>query len=76
MNPYVNEEMMWQRVKDIQLEAENSRLWAAHGVPATVRLLQFLGGRVGRLAGFATRRPSRRPQLQIVDDCDTASDVA
>jgi len=76
MNPYVNEEMMWQRVKDIQLEAENSRLWATHGVPATIRLLQFLGGHVGRLAGLATRRSSRRRHLHIADDCDTASDVA
>jgi hypothetical protein len=76
MNPYVNEEMMWQRLKDIQLEAENSRLWATHAVPATVRLLQFLGGRVGRLAWLATHRASRRRHLHIVDDRDTVSDVA
>jgi hypothetical protein len=26
MNPYVNEDVMWQRLKDVQREAENRRL--------------------------------------------------
>jgi hypothetical protein len=75
MNPYVNEEMMWQRLKDIQLEAENSRLWATHGVPATLRLVRGLGGRAWWY-GVATRLLSRRRRFQIVDDRDTAADIA
>jgi hypothetical protein len=26
---YMNEDLMWERLKDMQREAENSRLWAA-----------------------------------------------
>jgi hypothetical protein len=26
MNPYMNEDVMWQRLKDVQREAENRRL--------------------------------------------------
>ena len=78
MNPYQNEELMWQRLKDIQLEAENSRLWATHRLPATVRLVRKLGRRVWRLAQLATARGRRRSQsqLRLVDDRETASDVA
>ncbi len=76
MNPYMNEELMWQRLKDIQLEAENSRLWATHGIPATLRLLRLLGERVWWLAGLATRRPPRRRPHQIVEDRETASHAA
>ena len=78
MNPYANEELMWQRLKDIQLEAENSRLWATHGVPATVRLLQLLGERVWWLAGLAMRRPPRRRPVRVLvaEDGDAASDAA
>jgi len=69
---------MWQRLKDIQLEAENSRLWATHGVPAMVRLLQLLRERVWWLAGLAMRRPPRRRPVQVLvaEDGDAASDAA
>jgi hypothetical protein len=33
VNPYANEDVMWQRLKDLQREAENSRLFAEHGLP-------------------------------------------
>jgi hypothetical protein len=75
MNPYVNEEMMWQRLKDIQLEVENSRLWATHGVPATLQLVRGLGGRAW-WRGLATRLLPRWRRLQIVDDCDSAAEIA
>jgi len=63
MNPYMNEDIMWQRLKDIQLEAENRRLYGPRNLPALVAL--------------ATRRAPRRRPLQVVEpDCDDASDVA
>lgn len=63
MNPYANEDVMWQRLKDIQREAENSRLLAERALPTVGRLLE----RVWLLAGLATRRPPRRSALRVVD---------
>jgi len=77
MNPYMNEDIMWQRLKDIQLEAENRRLYGPRNLPALVALAGVLGRRVRWLAGLATRRAPRRRPLQVVEpDCDDASDVA
>jgi hypothetical protein len=77
MNPYVNEEMMWQRLKDLQLEAENRRLRRGTALVSAVRMVRFLGARVWLLAGLATRRPPRRRPIQLrKDDCDQASDAA
>ncbi len=59
MNPYVNEEMAWQRLCDIQREMENSRLMAQNGPPALGRVARLLGSRVWWLAGLAMRRPPR-----------------
>ena len=42
MNPFANEEIMWQRLKDLQREAENSRLLAQNAGPVFVRLLGLL----------------------------------
>ena len=42
MNPYANEEIMWQRVKDIQREVENSRLLAQGTTPGYWRLARFI----------------------------------
>jgi hypothetical protein len=39
MNPYANEDVMWERLKDIQREAENSRLIAQHLAPGFLRLV-------------------------------------
>jgi hypothetical protein len=43
MNPYVNEEVMWQRLKDLQQEAESRRRFAAESAPGFVRLLAAIG---------------------------------
>ena len=70
MNSYANEEIMWQRLKDLQREAENSRLIAQQAVPSFARM-------VGRLAGLATRRLARRPALRVVErEPDRASRIA
>src|SRR5438132_13825332 len=77
MNPYMNEDIMWQRLKDIQLEAENRRLYGPRNLPALVALAGVLGRRVRWLAGLATRRaPRRRPLQGVEPDCDDAAGVA
>ena len=77
MNPYVNEDVMWQRLKDLQLEVENRRLYGDPALVSAVRMVRFLGSRVWLLAGLATRRPPRRRPIQLrKDDCDQASDAA
>ncbi|TMC52873.1 MAG: hypothetical protein E6J20_10350 [Chloroflexi bacterium] len=77
MNPYTNEDIMWQRLKDIQLEAENRRLYGPHTLPTLVALVSLLGRRAWWLAGLATRRAPRRRRLEVVEqDRDAASEVA
>jgi hypothetical protein len=56
MNPYMNEDLMWQRLKDSQREAENRRL---SGRGSTLGVLRLLIGRAWLLAGLAMRRPPR-----------------
>jgi hypothetical protein len=76
MNPYANEDLMWQRLKDIQREMENSRLYGAHR-PSFGALARRLGARVWWLAGLATRRPPRRRWVDVDQDHDSvASHVA
>jgi hypothetical protein len=72
MNPYVNEEVAWQRLKDLQREVESSRLLATNGVPAATRLLRSL-------AGWARQRVPNRRQVVVEVPCcesDAAADVA
>ena len=64
MNPYANEDVMWQRLKDLQREAENSRLFAHGTLPALLQLM----GRAWLLAGLAMRRVPRRSALFGVRD--------
>ena len=75
MNPYTNEDMMWERLKDIQREMENSRLYGAHG-PSLLTVLRQLGARIWWLAGLATRRPPRRKRWVDVDEESATSEVA
>ena len=74
MNPYTNEDVMWERLKDIQREMENSRLYGTPrlSLPALIRRL---GERVWWLAGLATRRPPRKRWVDVDQDA-AASDVA
>jgi hypothetical protein len=73
MNPYMNEDVMWQRVKDLQLEAENRRLMGPR--PSLIRLLSSLFLSLGR--SFASS-PSRQVGAETwpEEDMDPASDVA
>ena len=60
MNPYANEDVMWQRLKDVQREVENSRLFTRRTLPALLE-------RIWLLAGLAMRRAPRRSALHVVE---------
>ena len=58
----MNEDVMWSRLKDLQMEAENSRLAGPRLLPAAWHAARLLGERAWLLAGLAARRaPRRRP---------------
>jgi hypothetical protein len=44
MNQYTNEEVMWQRLKDVQREAETSRLFAQQVAPGLMRFAALVIG--------------------------------
>ena len=77
MYPYMNEDVAFERLKDLQREMENSRL-AASSVRRVGGLVRNLAARAWWLAGLAMRRPPRRrPSLQQIDyEESAASDVA
>jgi len=75
MNPYTNEDVMWERLKDIQREIENRRLIGPRSVPSTWETIRLLGRRVWLVAGLATRRPPRRAQV-VSKERETARDAA
>jgi hypothetical protein len=62
MNPYADEDVMWQRLKDMQREAENRRLMRreSRSGPGAGELVRMLAARAWLLAGLAMRRPPRR----------------
>jgi hypothetical protein len=75
MNPY--EDVMWQRLKDIQREAENNRLLVQSTLPTLAQIAGLLARRAWLLAGLATRRAPRRSAPRIVESAsDGASRVA
>ena len=67
MNPYVNEDVMWQRLKDLQMEAENRRLYGPR-TPRALDVLRLLGQRAWLLAGLAMRRAPRRNWIEAPGD--------
>jgi len=75
MNSYADEDVMWQRLKDLQREAENRRLIRAENrTPARHPVRLFLA-RAWLLAGLAMRRPPRRTWTGA-SQSDAASRVA
>jgi len=56
MNSFMNEDVMWARLKDMQLEAENRRARGLRLRPA----VRTLAERAWLLAGLAARRAPRR----------------
>ena len=77
MNPYTDEDVMWQRLQDLQREAENRRLIKAEGRGVGANLLKFLAARAWLLAGLAMRRPPRKSTwTDATSSRDAASRVA
>ena len=73
MKPYMNEDVMWQRVKDLQMEAENRRLMGPRR--SLIGLLSSLALGLGRsFAGSPSRLVRAEPWPE--DDRKRASDVA
>jgi hypothetical protein len=77
MYQYTNEDVAFERLKDLQREMENSRI-AADWLAGVGRLIHNLSARAWWLAGLAMRRtPRRRPGAGQIDFEETAaSDVA
>jgi hypothetical protein len=75
MNPYTDEDLMWQRLKDLQREAENRRLIRAENGTTGRELVKLLVARAWLLAGLAMRRPPRNTWTDASQD-DAASRVA
>jgi hypothetical protein len=74
---YTNEDVAFERLKDLQREMENSHR-TANTLAGFVRPVVHLLARAWWLAGLAMRRPPRRhPGLKAMDYEDRAvSDVA
>ena len=60
MHPYGYEDVAWERLKDLQREAENRRLMAGAGSNRSVWAgVRHLAARAWLLAGLAMQRPPR-----------------
>ena len=78
MNSYVDEDVMWQRLKDLQREAENRRLIRDEkglGATRTRDMVRHLAARAWLLAGLAMRRPPRCTWTDTPDQGDARSRV-
>jgi hypothetical protein len=73
MYPHMNEDVAFERLKDLQREMENSRM-AADSVAGLGALIRNLSARAWWLAGLAMRRaPRRRRNLGQIDHEETAA---
>ena len=77
MFQYSNEDVAFERLKDLQREMENSHL-TANTLVGFGRLVRNLSARAWWLAGLAVQRPPRRrvAPSQASCDQDAASDAA
>jgi len=73
MHPYMNEDVAWQRLIDLQREMEYSRLLAQNGSTALARLARYVGSRAWRRVAGA--RQGRRAE-PLVEDREPATDAA
>jgi hypothetical protein len=77
MYPYMNEDAAFERVKDLQREAENSRLMAG-SLPGAWSLIRNLAARAWWLGGLALQRPPRPRPIEVrqAREKKSASDAA
>ncbi len=76
MNQFMNEDLMWERLKDIQREIENHRLEEPAARRTALRVARLLGERVWWLAGLAARGAPRPNSATRVEDARSARDAA
>lgn len=76
MNPHANEEVMWQRLKDMQRERENSQVFARRTLPVLLRAAALLGGRVRLLAAGTLRHAPQDGPPRVLDGEGEAADAA
>ena len=69
MSQFMNEDLMWERLKDIQREVESSRLYRPEGGPHPLRRIAHALGRVPRWR-------ARRETPMVDDDTDASRGVA
>lgn len=69
MYPYPNEDVAFERLKDLQREMENSRL-VAESFPDVGSLIRNLVARAWWLGGLAMRRPPRRRPVRVQPQID------
>ena len=74
MNPYMNEEVTWQRIKDVQQEAENRRLLGPR--PSLLGVLSSLVLGLGRSLAPAPSRLVRSEPWPEEDEASQAIDAA
>ncbi|HYM97028.1 MAG TPA: hypothetical protein VET26_07000 [Candidatus Sulfotelmatobacter sp.] len=72
---YQNYDVAWQRLKDLQLEMENSRL-SGSGLERLLRGTRVLAARAWHLAGIAMQRPPRAAPFHLEGDRSRIVDTA
>jgi hypothetical protein len=77
MYPYMNEDAAFERLKDLQREAENSRLIAG-SLPRLGSVIRNLVARAWWLGGLAMERPPRPRPAEVREPREkpAASDAA
>ena len=75
MYPYMNEDVAWERLKDMQREMENDRIWANRSEHA-LKLAALLVRRGWVLAGLAMRRAPRYRPAPAPETHDSAAATA
>lgn len=73
---YSNEDLMWQRLKDLQAEADNRRLMRSGSGLGAGSLVKMLAQRAWLLAGIAARRAPRRTWTDASSEGESRSRVA
>ena len=76
MNQNMNEDLMWERLKDVQRESEIGGLARTGFLPATLRLARLVSARAWLLAGLAARRAPRRHSAARIEASRAARDKA
>jgi len=76
MYPYMNEDVAWQRLKDLQQEMDNSRRWAAGERPAWFRWAFQLPASLARLAAVRLSPARGEPDVRDTAEAEAESDAA